>query len=116
MNKKGYNYPLETKIFLHLRKVKFVWQYNYTIFKEKINNFLYKIIISFIILISCRLRYNNRCFRFNRKTKKQGKQFSIALPAFYGRGDETRTHDLLVPNQARYQLRYTSNFQRLYII
>ena len=33
---------------------------------------------------------------------------------FYGRGDETRTHDLLVPNQARYHLRYTPTTLKLY--
>ena len=28
----------------------------------------------------------------------------------FGRGDRTRTCDILVPNQERYQLRYTSSF------
>ena len=28
-----------------------------------------------------------------------------------GRGEETRTPDILVPNQARYQLRYTSTYK-----
>ena len=28
----------------------------------------------------------------------------------YGRSDGIRTHDLLVPNQARYQLRYTPKY------
>ena len=32
------------------------------------------------------------------------------FPAFFGRGDGDRTHDLSVPNAARYQLRYASNF------
>ena len=33
----------------------------------------------------------------------------LKMPIF-GRGDGIRTHDLLVPNQARYQLRYASLF------
>ncbi len=28
------------------------------------------------------------------------------------RGGETRTHDLFVPNEARYQLRYTPHIER----
>ena len=34
---------------------------------------------------------------------------SVVLPKVYlgGRSEETRTPDILVPNQARYQLRYT---------
>ena len=35
---------------------------------------------------------------------KKGRQ----KPSSFGRGDGIRTHDLLVPNQARYQLRYAS--------
>ena len=35
--------------------------------------------------------------------------FSVSILWFlYGRSDGIRTHGLLVPNQARYQLRYTS--------
>ena len=45
------------------------------------------------------LKINKKCRKF--------KQF----PAFFGRGDGDRTHDLSVPNAARYQLRYASIFQ-----
>ena len=33
----------------------------------------------------------------------------VEFPASFGRGDGDRTHDLSVPNAARYQLRYASN-------
>ena len=35
--------------------------------------------------------------------------------AFCGRSDGIRTHGLLVPNQARYQLRYTPSARLLYV-
>ena len=41
---------------------------------------------------------NKKCRKFKR------------FPAFFGRGDGDRTHDLSVPNAARYQLRYASYF------
>ena len=34
---------------------------------------------------------------------------------FYGRGDRIRTCGILVPNQARYQLRYTSVFKMAWV-
>ena len=37
-------------------------------------------------------------------SNKKGRQ----KPSSFGRGDGIRTHDLLVPNQARYHLRYAS--------
>ena len=37
---------------------------------------------------------------------KKGRAKKLSL--FCGRGDGIRTHDLLVPNQARYHLRYAS--------
>ena len=40
------------------------------------------------------------------KTKKHGK--TNRLCRVFGRGDGDRTHDLSVPNAARYQLRYAS--------
>ena len=33
-----------------------------------------------------------------------------------GRGEETRTPDILLPKQARYQLRYTSEKELLFIL
>ena len=39
-------------------------------------------------------------------TYKKGRAKKLSL--FCGRGDGIRTHDLLVPNQARYHLRYAS--------
>ena len=39
---------------------------------------------------------------------KQQKGNGITVPFLSGRGDGIRTHDLLVPNQARYHLRYAS--------
>ena len=41
---------------------------------------------------------------------KQQKGNGITVPFLSGRGDGIRTHDLLVPNQARYQLRYASHY------
>ena len=35
---------------------------------------------------------------------------AVAGPALFGRGDRIRTCDILLPKQARYQLRYTSFF------
>ena len=37
-------------------------------------------------------------------------KFLGLLLHFYGRGDPTRTGDILVPNQTRYQLRYAPIF------
>ena len=36
-----------------------------------------------------------------------------AISCIFGRGDGDRTHDLSVPNAARYQLRYASIFRKL---
>ena len=46
------------------------------------------------------------------KTKKSENGNSIFR--IFGRGDGIRTHDLLVPNQARYQLRYASVLGRYF--
>ena len=38
------------------------------------------------------------------------------IKAYFGRGDGVRTHDLSVPNAARYQLRYASNRTEVHIV
>ena len=44
-------------------------------------------------------------------TKKAANLLKVSGKSFKGgRGDRTRTCDILVPNQERYQLRYTSMF------
>ena len=46
-----------------------------------------------------------------RKHKKAANLLKVSGKNFKGgRGDRTRTCDILVPNQERYQLRYTSMF------
>ena len=44
----------------------------------------------------------------SQKTKKYGA--TVRFHRIFGRGDGDRTHDLSVPNAARYQLRYASIF------
>ena len=40
----------------------------------------------------------------------------MCVQAQPGRGEETRTPDILLPKQARYQLRYTSEKELLFIL
>ena len=41
---------------------------------------------------------------------------AMCVQAQPGRGEETRTPDILLPKQARYQLRYTSEKELLFIL
>ena len=45
--------------------------------------------------------------RGENRHKPNKKAVAKATAFLFGRSDGIRTHDLLVPNQARYQLRYT---------
>ena len=46
---------------------------------------------------------------FVRSTNYKKGRRSYGPPAFFGAGDVTRTHDLLITNQLHYRLCYTSN-------